>query len=117
MIQPQFPPALDQLFCMNSAQFKISVQKFMWKIYGKVKTNTTLGCTPVQVSSHNHTSRSTVQLTVLRSNSSSSFLLLVKELSVISPSLLLKLLLPQETRPKTKKPKQNKAKQKNSQKL
>jgi nucleoside permease NupC len=39
-------------------------------------------------------------------------LLLVKELSVISPSLLLKLLLPQETRPKTKKPKQNKAKQK-----
>jgi hypothetical protein len=76
------------------------------------KTNTTLGCTPVQVSSHNHTTSSTVQLTVLHSNSSSSFLLLVKELSVISPSLLLKLLLPQETRPKTKKPKQNKAKQK-----
>jgi nucleoside permease NupC len=63
-------------------------------------------------SSHNHTTSSTVQLTVLRSNISSSFLLLVKELSVISPILLLKLLLPQETRPKTKKPKQNKAKQK-----
>jgi hypothetical protein len=77
-------------------------------------TNTrTLGCTPVQVSSHNHTSNSTVQLTVLSSNSSSSFLFLVKELSVISPSLLLKLLLPQETRPKTKKQKQNKTKQKN----
>jgi hypothetical protein len=110
MIQPQFPPALDQLLCMNSAQFKISVQKFMWKIYGKVKTNTTLGCTPVQVSSCNHTTSSTVQLTALRSNISSSFLLLVKELSVISPILLLKLLLPQETRPKTKKPKQSKTK-------
>lgn len=75
------------------------------------KTNTcTLGCTPVRVSSHNHTSSSTVQLTVLSSNSSSSFLFLVKELSVISPSLMLKLLLPQETRPKTKKLKQNKTK-------
>jgi hypothetical protein len=47
------------------------------------KTNThNLGCTPVRVSSHNQTSSSTVQLTVLGSNSSSSFSFLVKELCV-----------------------------------
>jgi hypothetical protein len=86
----------------------------MWKTYGKVKP------TPAPWAAHqcefhhtNHTSSSTVQFTVFSSNSSSSFLFLVKELSVISASLLLKvLLLPQETRPKTKT-KQNQKNHKN----